>query len=136
MLWRMEYQEMSSLIVCDLWAAFDTINHQTLIDVLSEYYGVRGTVLKWFESYLENRKFYISIDENKSTSRDLHFSVPQGSCAAPSLFGIYCSTLQEIIPKEGGPDGYQSNGTRRQRAWCAPSVDSTLLNMVLLMTTH
>ena len=127
MLWQMEYQEVSSLIVCNLSAAFDTINHQTLIEVLSEYYGVRGTVLKWFESYLENCKFYISIDENKSTSRDLHFSVPQGSCAAPLLFGIYCSTLQETIPKEGGPDSYQSNGTRKQRAWCAPSVDSTLL---------
>ena len=96
--------------------------------MLSEYYGVRGTALKWFESYLENHKFYISINENKSTSRDLQFSVPQGSCAAPSLFGIYCSTLQEIIPKERGPDSYQSNGTRKQRAWCAPSIDSTFLN--------
>ena len=120
--------EVSSLIVCDLLAAFDPINHQTLIEVLSEYYGVKGTVLKWFESYLENHKFYISIDENKSTSRDLHFSVPQGSCAALSLFSIYYSTLQEIIPKEGGPDSYQCNATRKQRAWCAPSVDSTLLN--------
>ena len=124
----MEYQEVSSLIVCNLLAAFDTINHQTLIEVLSKYYGVGGTALKWFKSYLENHKFYISIDENKSTSRDLHFSVPQGSCAAPSLFGIYCSTLQEIIPKEGGLDSNQSNGTRKQRAWCAPSIGSTLLN--------
>ena len=96
--------------------------------MLSPYYGVKGTALKWFKSYLENHKLYISIDENKSTSRDLHFSVPQGSCAAPSLFGIYCSTLQEIIPKEEGPDSYQSNETRKQRAWCAPSLDSTLLN--------
>ena len=117
MLWQMEYQEVSSLIVCVLSAAFNTINHQTLIEVLSKYYGVKGTALKWFESYIGNRKFYISIDENKSTSRDLHFSVPQGSCAALSLFGIYCSTLQEIIPKERGPHGYQSNGTRTQRAW-------------------
>ena len=128
MLWQMEYQEVSVLIVCNLLAAFDTINHQTLIEVLSEYYGVKGTVLKWFESNLENCKFYISINENKSTTRDLHFSVPQGSCAALSLFGIYCSTLHEIIPKEGGPYSYQSNGTRKQRAWCAPSIDSTLLN--------
>ena len=64
MLWQMEYQEVSMLIVCDLSAAFDTINQQTLMEVLSEYYGVKGTALKWFESYLENCKFYISIDEN------------------------------------------------------------------------
>ena len=42
MLWQMEYQEVSLLIVCNLSAAFDTINHQTLIEVLSEYYGVKA----------------------------------------------------------------------------------------------
>ena len=53
---------------------------------------------------------------------------PRAAVQLPSLFGIYCSTLQEIIPKEGGTDSNQSNGSRKQRAWCAPSIDLTLLN--------
>ena len=65
-------------IYMDLSKAFDTLNHDTLLDKLS-YYGVDGTALQWFDSYLSNRSMYMEIDNMKSSVRTLTSGVPLGS---------------------------------------------------------
>ena len=57
-------------IYLDLSKAFDTINHQILLEKLA-YYGVHGKSLDLFKSYLSNRKQFVEIDENKSTYLDI-----------------------------------------------------------------
>ena len=96
-LWGMECQEISSMIACDLSTAFDTVDHLLLLDVLSNKFGVGGTALNWFDSYLHPRSLQVMIGKELSSERNLPFSVPQGSCTGAQLFNLYCSTLHEVV---------------------------------------
>ena len=96
-LWGMECQEISSMIACDLSAAFDTVDHLLLLDILSNKFGVGGTALNCFDSYLHPRSLQVMIGKEFLSERDLPFSVPQGSCAVAQLFNLYCSTVHEVV---------------------------------------
>ena len=97
LLWAMEHQEVTPMVAKDLSAAFDTIDHNLLLSILSKRFGVVDSALKWFDSYLRPRKFPVQIDDTKSKEIELPFSVPQGSCAGAVLYSAYASTLQEVI---------------------------------------
>jgi hypothetical protein len=81
-------------IFMDLSKAFDTLDHDILLHKLS-YYGIRGTELKWFQSYLCNRNQFVEIDDVKSDLKSLHTGVPQGSILGPLLFLIYMNDIPE-----------------------------------------
>ena len=72
-------------IFIDLSKAFDTVDHKIIITKL-ENYGVTGTNLRWFKSYLENRKQCISYENFYTSHIDIPYDVPQGSILAPLLF--------------------------------------------------
>ena len=97
LLWAMEYQEVTPLVAIDLSVAFDTVDHDMLLSVLSKKFGVVDNALKWFDAYLRPRRFQVLIGNTRSKEIDLPFSVPQGSCAGPVLYSAYASTLQEVI---------------------------------------
>ena len=97
-LWDMEYSDVTVFIAIDLLAAFDTVEHGILLDVLQYCFGVTGMVRKWFESFSSPRQFQVNRGKEYSEPIDLEFSVPQGSCAGPILFLLYASTIGEEIP--------------------------------------
>ena len=72
-------------ILLDLSCAFDSLSHSVLISRL-EMIGIRGTVLKWFSSYILNRPSSVKICNFSTKSRTLHYGVPQGSVLGPLLF--------------------------------------------------
>ena len=79
-------------IFMDLSKAFDTLDHKILIDKL-KYYGINGTPLCWFMSYLSSRTQYVEINNHISSRSTISTGVPQGSILGPLLFFIYMNDL-------------------------------------------
>ena len=88
----MDQNEMPINIYLDLSKAFDTIDH--LIDKL-KYYGINGTNLNLFSSYLNKRKQYTEIDHIKSNMLPITTGIPQGSILGPLLFIIYINDFAQ-----------------------------------------
>ena len=97
-LWDFESQNVVALVALDLSAAFDTVDHEVLLDVLSTGLGVSGGTYNWFSSYLRPRNCLVEIEDSRSFERSLEFSVPQSSHGDPVLYLVYASSLQTDIP--------------------------------------
>ena len=85
------------LVLLDLSAAFDTIDHDILLHRLEHYFGFSGTVLHWIQSYLTARFQQVYLQDSKSSKSPLKWGVPQGSVLGPLLFSLYVTPLGNII---------------------------------------
>ncbi len=90
----------SVLILLDLSAAFDIVNHQILLSTLSSL-DITGIPLRWFESYLTGRSFRVARGGKVSKAHKLVTVVPQGSVLGPLLFSTYTTSLGPIIQADG-----------------------------------
>ena len=96
---RLDNNESVLLVSLDLSAAFDTIDHDILLQRLEMDFGITGSCLIWFKSYLTGRKLRVVIDGTTSEVRDLKYGVPQGSVLGPKLFTMYLRPLGKIARK-------------------------------------
>ena len=97
----MDNQEVACLVLIDLSAAFDTVDHKILLERLENYFGITRTALRWIRSYLTNRSQRVVIGDTnttgaKSSRISLECGVPQGSALGPILFTLYTSPLGQI----------------------------------------
>ena len=97
LLLNMNNGHVTILVLLDLSAAFDTVDHDLLLQKLQSVIGIQGTALSWFQSYLGERSQQISINLTLSRKFHLQCGIPQGSCLGPLLFTIYSSKLFEIL---------------------------------------
>jgi hypothetical protein len=89
------------LILLDLSAAFDTIDHDILLDRLEKRFGFGGLILDWLRTFLCRRTQRVKVRSMVSEARELKFGVPQGSVLGPVLFSLYVTPLEEIITSHG-----------------------------------
>lgn len=93
----MDNQEITLLVLLDLTAAFDTINHKILLDVLEDNFGIISSAHDWFASYLSDRKQSVHINNRSSDDFNLSCGVLQGSCFSSVFFILYISRLNQVI---------------------------------------
>ena len=85
------------LLLLDLSAAFDTVDHTILLNRLDTVFGIKGKALEWFRSYLRGRTPFVQIGNDSSNHHELSCGVPQGRALGPILYLLYTAPLADII---------------------------------------
>ena len=89
--------KVSVLVLLDLSAAFDTVEHAILLQRLEDWVGISGSALNWFKSYLKDRKYFVEIGNCVSDQMVMTCGVPQGSILGHLLFNLYMLPLGQLI---------------------------------------
>ena len=125
----MDDGKLSILTLLDLSAAFDTIDHQILLDRLHLSFGLCGSALNWFQSYLSDRTQTVSISNRSSKPSALSLGVPQGSVLGPVLFIIYTAPLSSLIRHHSLSSHSYADDTQISASCFPDQLDATILRM-------
>jgi hypothetical protein len=91
--------DVAGLVLLDLSAAVDIVDHDILICRLNTSYGINGTAIQWFRSYLTGQSQYVRRGSVKSSIVRLVCGVPQGPVSGPILFVLYTADLIHLIER-------------------------------------
>ena len=89
------------LLMLDLSAAFDIIDHDILLLRLYNVYGITGNAFDWFRSYLTDRIQRVIIEYSVSVDQELDFGVPQGFVLGQRIYCMYIKPVSDIIQRHG-----------------------------------
>ena len=97
--WKMAIDNTEKVLCAflDLRKAFDTIDHNILLQKLSKH--LHGKEYEWFKSYLSERSQYVSCNGIKSEQQQITHGVPQGSVLGPTLFNIHINNIYLVLVK-------------------------------------
>lgn len=97
----LDNKSMAALVLLDLSAAFDVIDHPILYRRLQYSYGISCNALSWIKSYLSDRTQRVAIGTAMSGVKHLSFGVPQGSVLGPREYCLYSKPIGEICLRHG-----------------------------------
>ena len=106
LLWSMERQEATMVVLLDLSAAFDTVDHDLLLRIFQNRFGLMGTALQWYDNYLRPRRMKVCVNGTYSKELNLKHRVPQGSCLGENNFVAYCAPIEDIVKEPVSISGY------------------------------
>jgi len=93
--------DLACLALLDLSAAFDTVDHDVLLQRLSTTCGIDGMAWMWFRSYLSDRSQYVRVRTGLSSTALMRYGVPQGSVLGPILFLLYTADYAKLVESHG-----------------------------------
>ncbi len=111
------------LVLLDLSAAFDTVDHNILTQILEHKFSICGKALSVIKSYLEHRTFQVKVNNNLSSTHSLPHGVPQGSILGPLLFTLYTSSLTSLLSELGLSFHLYADDTQ---LWTSVNIDDPL----------
>ena len=80
---------ISLQVLLNLSAAFDTINHYIILQRMEHQFGIKGSALRWFKSFLSDRYNFVHVNDESPKYDKISHIVPQDSGLAPILFTLY-----------------------------------------------
>lgn len=101
LLHSIDNKSAAALVMLDLSSAFDTIDHNILLQRLSSSFGINSGALSWIKSYLVGRYQSVIVEDAQSSKSGLSFGVPQGSVLGPKLFSLYIAPIGNVIRAHG-----------------------------------
>ena len=113
----LDNSDVNVVTLLDLSAAFDTIDHNILCQRLEHLYGISGTPLNWFRTYLSNRTQTVTINNKLSQPTLLNYGVPQGFVLGPILFILYTKPLTTLIRRQSISNQSFADDTQLHDSW-------------------
>ena len=120
---------IGALVLLDLSAAFDTVDHSIMLKVLRDRFCVEGRALEWFESYLRDRTQTYQVKNQQSRPRKVDCGVPQGSVLGPQKFIAYTEDLAELIDEYCRNHHMYADDTQMIEQTTIPGIPGTIMKL-------
>ena len=131
---QFQRKQLVLLSFLDPKAAFDTVDHDVLLQRLEKTFGFSGSLLRWIRSYLGNRSQSVYLHGKNNVAHPTICGVPQGSVLGPLLFTLYTANIGDIIRSHGLRQHAYADDNQVY-ASCSPS-DAVVLRDKLLECIH
>ena len=122
----MDMGKVTALVLLDLSAAFDTVDHSLLLHRLKNWFGISGPVLNWFSTYLSPCTQSVYLNGSYSSSTLLTCGVPQGSVLGPLLFTLYTTPLGTLLDNHSLGYHFYADDTQIYISFDSLSCDSSV----------
>ena len=126
---KIDSGNISALVLLDLSAVFDTVDHSIMLQVLRDRFCVEGRALEWFESYLCDRTQTYQVKDQQSRPRKVDCGVPQGSVLGPQKFIAYTEDLAELIDEHCLNHHMYADDTQMIEQTTIPGIPGTIMKL-------